>query len=69
MNTIIGDLLEEYREVVSPSRGRIRAMLWFAGQLTSLIEPWMWGLILGVTLGGLNLVSTASSAPPTSPGR
>jgi len=43
---IVGDLLEEYREVVLPSRGRARATLWFADQLASLVRPWMWGPII-----------------------
>jgi hypothetical protein len=56
---VIGDLIEEYREVVRPSRGRLNAAVWFVTQIASLLQPWMWGLILGVTLGGLNLVSAA----------
>jgi hypothetical protein len=59
MRTIIGDLLEEYREVILRSRGRTRATFWFVRQLTSLMRPWMWGLVLGVVLGGLNLLSAA----------
>lgn len=43
---IIGDLVEEYREVVLPERGRVRATLWFVRQLTSLTPPWMWGATL-----------------------
>jgi len=56
---IIGDLVEEYRDSVRPQRGRLRAALWFAVQLASLARPWMWGLLLGVILGGFNLLSTA----------
>jgi len=56
---IIGDLVEEYREVVLPARGRVRATLWFARQLASLVRPWMWGGILGFTLGAANLIGTA----------
>ena len=56
---IVGDLLEEYREVVRPRRGRIRAAIWFVTQLISLLRPWMWGVILGVTLGVSNLIWTA----------
>jgi len=56
---IIGDLLEEYREVVRPRRGRVGASIWFVTQLISLLKPWMWGVILGVTLGVSNLISTA----------
>ena len=56
---IIGDLLEEYREVVLPERGRMRAALWFARQLASLVKPWMWGALLGAILGLENVVNTA----------
>jgi hypothetical protein len=56
---VIGDLVEEYREVILPARGGVRATLWFARQLASLVRPWMWGAILGLTLGAENLVSTA----------
>jgi ABC-type dipeptide/oligopeptide/nickel transport system permease component len=56
---IIGDLVEEYREVVLPSRGRVRAALWFARQLASLVRSWMWGALLGFALGAENLVATA----------
>ena len=56
---ILGDLLEEYREVVRPARGRIRGAVWLVVQLISLMRPWMWGLALGITVGVANLVSTA----------
>ena len=52
---IIGDLIEEYREVVRPARGPARAALWFVGQLLSLVRPWMWGLLLGIALGWIRL--------------
>lgn len=66
---IIGDLIEEYREVVLPARGMARAALWFVGQLLSLVRPWMWGLLLGIALGAMNLISTviaplAEDEPP-----
>src|SRR6185503_10191211 len=54
---IIGDLIEEYREVVLPARGHMRAAVWFVGQLLSLVRPWTWGVLLGLTLGALNLIS------------
>jgi hypothetical protein len=57
--SIFGDLIEEYREVVLPTRGRLHAALWFVRQMLSLVQPWMWGLLLGITLGSLNLVSAA----------
>jgi hypothetical protein len=56
---IVGDLVEEYREVILPRRGRVRASLWFAGQLASLVRPWMWGGAFGLLLGTGNLLVTA----------
>lgn len=56
---ILGDLVEEYREVVRPARGRARAALWFGVQLGSLVRPWMWGAVLGAVLGAVNLIGTA----------
>ena len=43
---LVGDLLEEYREVIRPSRGRAGAMLWVAIQVASLMRPWMWGPVI-----------------------
>ena len=34
--TITGDLLEEYREVIWPTRGAVRARLWYLRQCLSL---------------------------------
>ncbi|HEY0781744.1 MAG TPA: hypothetical protein VGE98_04750 [Thermoanaerobaculia bacterium] len=34
---IAGDLLEHYREGVLPTRGRLRADLWYVGQVASLV--------------------------------
>jgi len=59
MSSILGDLLEEYREVVLPERGRVRATAWFAAQLASLVKPWVWGSLIGAGLGIGNLVATA----------
>ena len=47
---IVGDLVEEYREVVLPARGRVRAALWLVVQLVSLARPWMWGAVLGAVI-------------------
>ena len=35
--TVTGDLLEEYREVVAPARGSVRARIWYVRQAWSLI--------------------------------
>ena len=54
---IIGDLLEEYREVVLPARGRIRARLWFARQLASLMPPWACGgILIGAVFVGRSML-------------
>ncbi len=56
---IVGDLIEEYREVVLPARGPVRAALWFVRQLASLVRPWMWGTAFGLLLGVENIIATA----------
>jgi hypothetical protein len=56
---ILGDLIEEYREGIRPTRGPVRASFWFARQILSFIPAWTWGVLLGVVLGGLNLASAA----------
>lgn len=55
---IVGDLVEEFREVVLPARGRIRATFWFARQLASLVRPWTWGVIIGGTLSVENILTS-----------
>jgi uncharacterized membrane protein YhaH (DUF805 family) len=57
--TISGDLLEEYREHVLPTRGPWPARLWYARQILSFVSPMVWGLAIGVVLGTLQLVNTA----------
>jgi hypothetical protein len=52
-NPIIGDLIEEYREVVRPARGRLAAGLWLARQLASFVRPWMWGAAGAAVVGAL----------------
>lgn len=60
---IIGDLVEEYREVVLPERGRVRATLWFVRQLASLVPAWTWGgTLLGAAFVGRNALD--EFAPP-----
>ncbi|HTZ73506.1 MAG TPA: hypothetical protein VMB47_06275 [Candidatus Aquilonibacter sp.] len=50
-DTISGDLLEEFREDIFPTKGRIRADLWYLRQVLSLIEGASFGLSLGSALG------------------
>jgi len=56
--TIAGDLLEEYREVVLPTRGRWRAQLWYVRQALSLIDGLTLGVALGAVAGAWNLLYT-----------
>jgi hypothetical protein len=57
--TISGDLLEEYREHVLPTKGPRAAHLWYVRQIVSFVSPLAWGLVIGVLLGTLQLVDTA----------
>jgi hypothetical protein len=57
-DTVAGDLLEEYREVVLPGRGRVRASLWYLKQAFSLIDVVMLGVLLGTMFGIWNLAAT-----------
>jgi hypothetical protein len=56
--SISGDLLEEYREVILPARGPWRANWWYFKQALSLVSNAKWGFALGATLGVFNLSST-----------
>jgi hypothetical protein len=58
-DTIPGDLLEEYREVIVPTRGRMRAKLWYLRQTLSLINGVRFGFALGLAFGVWNLVVTS----------
>ena len=57
--TISGDLLEEYREHVLPTKGPRAARLWYVRQILSFVSPLAWGLVIGALLGTLQLVDTA----------
>jgi hypothetical protein len=58
-DTISGDLLEEYREEILPTKGQFRARLWYARQVLSFASPVAIGLALGTVIGVLNLADTA----------
>jgi hypothetical protein len=58
-DTISGDLLEEYREQILPSRGRWAARAWYIRQVLSFVSPAMWGLALGTAIGSWALIDTA----------
>jgi hypothetical protein len=57
-DTISGDLLEEYREVIVPTRGRTRANLWYLRQALSLVNGLRLGLAIGLVFSVWNLVVT-----------
>ena len=46
-DNVSGDLLEEYRDVVVPARGRRRADLWFLAQVGGYVarHAWVWALL------------------------
>jgi hypothetical protein len=58
--TISGDLLEEYREHVRPTRGPWAARIWYVRQILSFVSPLVWGLLIGVVLGTWQLLDTAA---------
>jgi hypothetical protein len=62
---VSGDLLEEYRDSIYPSRGRRRANLWFVRQVVGF--AWrgtaVWGLLVGLTAPTSFPVFTAWSLP------
>ena len=63
-DTISGDLLEEYREVVVPTRGAKGARWWYRRQVAGFLWhtaqlPLAIGLAIGTVLGIMNLVETA----------
>jgi hypothetical protein len=55
-DTVTGDLLEEYREVILPARGRVRAQLWYLRHALSLVPGVVLGIVIGVAFGVWNLV-------------
>jgi hypothetical protein len=57
-DTIPGDLLEEYREVIVPTRGRARANRWYLRQVLSLVNGLTLGLAIGAVFSVWNLVGT-----------
>src|SRR5262245_13005384 len=52
--TIAGDLVEQYRDSVYPVKGRLRADLWFAGQVVGFAwrATWVWVAIFSVLMTG-----------------
>jgi hypothetical protein len=52
--TVSGDLLEEYRQSVYPSRGRRRADWWFVWQVGGFVgrATWVWGAAFATLMVG-----------------
>ncbi len=50
--TVSGDLLEEYRETVQPTRGQSGADVWYIAQVLGFATrvPRVWGAVLGVAV-------------------
>ena len=54
--SIAGDLLEEYREVILPSRRALRRNLWYLGQIVSLLSASQQAVLFGALFGGWVLI-------------
>ena len=57
-DTVTGDLLEEYREAILPTRGRLRAQLWYLRHAISLVPGVVLGVVIGMVFGTWNLLFT-----------
>ena len=52
--TIPGDLLEEYQEIVLPARGYFRANLWYLRQVFSFANSVVVGILLGTAFASVS---------------
>lgn len=57
IETVSGDLLEEYRETVRPALGGRRANVWYVAQVLGFIPPACW--VLGGTQGAAMVIRDA----------
>src|SRR3954469_4112348 len=64
--SIDGDLLEEYREVMLPERGRRRADLWYVRQVAVFLWRLSWMFAVVVALQVLTRMIADTVAPPQS---
>jgi hypothetical protein len=64
--TVVGDLIEEYRDAVLPARGRRQANIWFVRQVAGFAwrAPVVWGLVVAAFIAGRFVLDTF--APPAS---
>ena len=58
-DTVSGDLREEFQQGVLPSRGPVRARLWYVRQILSFMGPIACGVVIGVAFGAWTLIDTA----------
>jgi len=59
--TIPGDLLEEYQELVFSARGRFRANLWYLRQILSFANSVVLGVLFGAAFASVNFAVTIFS--------
>lgn len=57
--SVLGDLLEEYREEVLATHGRVRAQLWYLRQILMLLDGIRFGVVVGLAFGVWMLIDTA----------
>jgi hypothetical protein len=57
VETVSGDLLEEYRETVRPALGGLRADVWYVAQVLSFIPPACW--VFGGAQGAAMVIRNA----------
>jgi len=64
--TIVGDLIEEYRDAVLPARGQLQANIWFVRQVAGFAwrAPVAGGLVVAAFIAGRFVLDTF--APPAS---
>jgi hypothetical protein len=62
--TVLGDLIEEYRDAVLPARGQRQANIWFVRQVAGFAwrAPVVWGLVVAAFIAGRFVLDTF--APP-----
>jgi hypothetical protein len=65
-DSVPGDLLEEYRESVRPSRGKSRADLWYVRQVAGFLWrlSWMFALLTAVAVVLRTVVDTLAAPAP-----
>lgn len=57
-DTVSGDLLEEYREAILPTQGRLRAGVWYLRQVSSLMTHLNMSLLRATGIAGAVVITT-----------